>query len=70
MKPTEFFRWWVPDERRAGKLRLTRYAMTREQAAEAFPGAEPNLATREVRELPETPEEVGQSMHNGGRAKT
>ena len=39
---------------RTGKRRLTRFAMTRAQAAERFPeGAEPDLRTREVRDLPE-----------------
>jgi len=51
--PTEFFRWWITDER-PGKRRLTRYAMTRGEAAERFPeGAEPDLRTREVRMLDE-----------------
>jgi hypothetical protein len=50
--PTEFFRWWVLDER-TGKRRLTRYAMTRADAARQFPGAEPDLSSREVRLLPE-----------------
>jgi hypothetical protein len=49
--PTEFFRWWITDER-TGKRRLTRYAMTREEAAERFPeGADADLRTREVRHL-------------------
>jgi len=37
--------------------------MTREQAAQAFPGAQPDERTREVRNLP------GRDMHGGGRAK-
>jgi hypothetical protein len=53
VKPTEFFKFWVPNERRPGKLRLTTYRMTREQAEERFPGAEPDLRTLEVRNLPE-----------------
>jgi hypothetical protein len=52
---TEFFRWWIVDER-TGKRRLTRYAMTRELVADRFPeGAEPDLRTREVRDLPDQP---------------
>lgn len=71
MKPTEFFRFWVPDDRRPGKVRLTRYAMTREQAAVSFPGAQPDLGTREVRNLPEDADEAGRMLlHGGGRAKT
>ena len=50
--PTEFFRWYVTDER-TGKRLLTRYAMTRADAAERYPDAEPALDTREVRDLPE-----------------
>jgi hypothetical protein len=72
MKEVEFFRWQVPDDRRPGKLRPTSYRMTREQAAEAFPGAKPDEATREVRMLPEDAHEVGRMLllHGGGRPKT
>ena len=38
--PTESFKWWIVDER-TGKRRLTTYVMTREEAAERFPDAEP-----------------------------
>ena len=49
--PTEFFRWWITDER-TGKRRLTRYAMTRADAAERFgDDVEPDPHSREVREL-------------------
>ena len=48
--PTEFFRWWIIDER-TGERRLTTYKVTRAVAARAFPGAEPDLQTREVRDL-------------------
>jgi len=50
--PTEFFHWYITDER-TGKRRLTTYAMTRADAAERYPDAEPDLGTREVRGLPE-----------------
>ena len=49
--PTEFYRWWIVDER-TGKRRLTRFAMTREEAGERYPDAEPDLGTREVRNVP------------------
>jgi len=49
--PTEFFRWWITDER-TGERRLTTYKLTRADAERAFPGAEPDLQTREVRDLP------------------
>jgi hypothetical protein len=58
--PTEFFRWWVTDDRTA-KRRLTTYKMTRAQAANRYPGAEPDPQTREVRHLPE-PGEVHGSL--------
>jgi hypothetical protein len=50
--PTEFFYWWIVDER-TGKRRLTAYKMARAQAERAFPGAEPDLHSREVRHLPD-----------------
>jgi len=49
--PTEFFRWWIIDER-TGERRLTTYPLTRADAARAFPGAEPDLQTRELHYLP------------------
>jgi len=53
--PTEFFRWWIVDER-TGTRRLTTYKMQRADAASRYPGAEPNLQSREVRQLPEPSE--------------
>lgn len=50
--PTEFFCWWITDER-TGERRLTRFKLTRADAQRAFPGAEPDPATREMRELPD-----------------
>ena len=55
--PTEFFNWYIRDEQ-TGKRRLTMYKLSRPDAERAFPGAEPDLQTREVRDLPsagETP---------------
>jgi hypothetical protein len=49
--PTEFFNWYITDER-TGKRRLTTYKLSRADAERAFPGAEPDLKTREVRNLP------------------
>ena len=49
--PTEFFRWWIVDER-TGKRRLTTYKLKRADAERQFPGAEPDLQSREVRDLP------------------
>ena len=45
---TEFFRWWIPDER-TGKLRRTRHMMDHQTAEERHPGCKPDLASREVR---------------------
>lgn len=42
--PTEFFRFWILDER-TGKRRLTTYKLTRADAERQFPGAEPDLQT-------------------------
>ena len=50
--PTEFFRWWIIDEV-TGERVLTPYKLTRAHAALAFPSAEPNLDTSEIRHLPE-----------------
>ena len=50
--PTEFFRWWITDER-TGERRLTTYKLTRADAERAFPEAEPDLQTHEVRDLPD-----------------
>jgi hypothetical protein len=47
---TEFFRWYIVDDR-TGKRRRTTYKMNRADAAERFPGAEPDLQSREVRHL-------------------
>lgn len=45
---TEFFLWWVIDEC-TGVRRLTAYKLSRVNAERAFPGAEPDQRTREVR---------------------
>ena len=48
--PTEFFHWYIVDER-TGKRERTTYKLTRKDAEQAFPGAEPDLQSREVRDL-------------------
>ena len=48
--PTEFYRWWIVDEV-TGERVLTPYKLTCAHAAMAFPGAEPELQTRELRDL-------------------
>jgi hypothetical protein len=63
----EFYRWWIVDER-TGKRRLTKLAMTREEAVERYPGAEPDLRSREVRNLPERGEVRGNAKPPTERA--
>jgi hypothetical protein len=48
---TEFFCWWIIDEQ-TGERPLTRLKLTRVDAQRAFPGAEPEVQTRETRYLP------------------
>ena len=48
--PAELFRWWIRDPRN-GTRRLTTSHLTRENAQRRFPGAEPELASREFRPL-------------------
>jgi len=62
--PTEFFRWWIADER-TNKRRLTTYKLTKDEAAERYPGAESDLRTREVRNLPEPGEVLGNTKPSG-----
>ena len=52
--PTEFVLPLLHNRRaHRQERRLTRYAMTRAEAAERFPDAKPDLRTREVRLLPD-----------------
>jgi len=67
--PTEYFRWYITDER-TGKRRLTTYAMTRADAVERFPDAEPDLGTREVRDLPEPGEMRGNTRPPGSSERS
>ena len=48
--PTELFKWWIVDEP-TGEHRLTTYKLTRADAARAFPDAQPDLQTRELRDI-------------------
>ena len=48
--PTEFFHWYIVDER-TGKRERTTYKLTRKDAEHAFPGAEPDPESRELRHL-------------------
>jgi len=46
---TEYFLWWVDDDG-TGKPRRTTYKLTRADAARAFPGADPDVSSREIRD--------------------
>ena len=48
----EFYRWWITDDV-TGEQVLTPYKLTVAHAALAFPGANPDLDSCEVRHLPE-----------------
>jgi hypothetical protein len=61
---TEFFKWWIFDER-TGARRLSTYKLTRADAARAFPGAEPDALTREIRDLPEAGQTPATSRPGG-----
>ena len=64
MTPTEFYNWWFTDER-TGERRLTTYKLSRADAQRAFPGAEPDLQSRELRHLPKADE--APANHRTGR---
>lgn len=61
---TEFFNWYIRDEL-TGKHRLTTSKLSRADAEKAFPGAEPDLETREVRNLPGPAEKPSNSRPGG-----
>jgi hypothetical protein len=57
MREVEYFRWWVTAPGRPRPYR-TRFPMDAQEAAARYPGATPDLSTREVRQLPETDAEM------------
>jgi len=46
----EFYKWWIVDAQ-TGERRRTMYKLTRANAEKAFPGAVPDLETRELRDV-------------------
>ena len=46
--PTDFYYWWFVDEP-TGQLRRTAYKLSSPDAERAFPGATPDLGSREMR---------------------
>ncbi|MDQ0571467.1 hypothetical protein QFZ42_003301 [Variovorax paradoxus] len=59
MKQVEFFTWNLPPDIWRKKGGPSSYKMSREDAEKKHPGATPILSSREVRRMPETPEEIG-----------
>lgn len=57
MKQVEFYRWWLPPDRMNAKPRLSTWKMSREDAEAGYPGATPDLTSREVRNCPEPGED-------------
>lgn len=58
MKPVEFYFWWLPPDAWHKTRHLSSWRMSRAEAERQYPGAEPDLSTLEVRNCPETPEEL------------
>jgi hypothetical protein len=52
MPTAEFYRWWLVDQV-TGERVLTAFKLTRAHASLAVPGAEPELKSREERDLPD-----------------
>jgi hypothetical protein len=65
-RPTEFWYFAVPDERRPGKTRRSACRMTREDAASQYgKAATPIPGSLEVRDLPESEAEILALTHTG-----
>jgi len=63
---TEFYRWWIVDPV-TGERVLTPYKLTSAHAALAFPGAVPDLSTREARDLPDLSRNPWDNTQPGAR---
>ena len=66
-KPVEFWLWWFTDA--SGRRRRTPYRMSREEALERYPDAEPVAGTMEVRSVRSSNEEqhpAGDVRKKGG----
>lgn len=66
MKVAEFYNFTLPPDAWNKKPHLSRWKMTMEEAAARYPGAVPDLLSKEVRRLPETDEEridMNTSLH-------
>jgi len=65
MQPVEFFRWWLPPDAWHRKRHLSSWRMSRAEAQKRYPGAEPDLSSREVRECPE---DAGEALRTSATA--
>lgn len=54
MKSVEFYRWILPPDAWHKKPHLSSWRMSRVEAERRYPGAEPDLSTREVRTGPDS----------------
>lgn len=66
MADIELFFWLLPPRKPGGKPRRTTYRLTREEAAERFPGATPALSTLQVRQVYGTRDEAQAAGGNIG----
>lgn len=62
-KPVEFWLWWFTDA--SGRRRRTPYRMSREEALERYPDAEPVAGTMEVRSIRSS----NQEQHPAGNVR-
>jgi len=65
VKTVEVFSWWRPADIWNRKPHLSKFKLTREDAAKMWPGAEPDLSTREVRYVPEDNAEALRNQISG-----
>lgn len=71
MKEVEHFTFMMPPSIWKKKPHPSSFKMTMEHAAKSHPGAVPILSSREVRRLPETPEEMMRlTIPHKGRPRT
>lgn len=69
MKPTEFYRWWLPPNAWHKTRYLSSFKLSREAAAQMYPGAEPDLSTLEIRDCPEDNGEALRTTLSGGTSE-
>ena len=65
MREVEYFLWTLPPDAWRKKPHPSKFKMTREEAQKRHPGATPILESREVRQMPETEEEILKAKLSG-----